>query len=193
VTTRNSILIVEDERDSREMLSEYLTHCGFVVHEAADGLEAIDIATRIHPAVILMDLMMPRLDGWEATRRLKADARTRDITIIALSAVSFIDEQQAAREAGCDDFIPKPCDLVQLADVLRRILNRRSGLDGTSRATVAIDSRRAHVESDSTSATPGQEMGPLSLADAIAADIAFDDAIAAAIERGAGIAAGKRP
>jgi CheY-like chemotaxis protein len=124
LTIRNSILVVDDTRDSREMLAEYLTFCGFDVHQAEDGLEAIDKAVRIHPPIILMDLMMPRLDGWEATRRLKADERTRDITIIALSAFSCTDERHLAHEAGCDDFIPKPCDLDHLAHVVRNCLDR---------------------------------------------------------------------
>jgi two-component system, cell cycle response regulator DivK len=164
LTTKDSILVVDDHRDSREMLTAYLTLCGFVVHEAADGLEAIDMAIRIHPPIILMDIVMPRLDGWEATRRLKADARTKDLTIIALSAFSLTDERQNARAAGCDDFIPKPCDPGHLADVLRGILNRRSGRGFTP------PNLRPEIE-------------VLSLADAIAADMAFDDAIAAAIER----------
>ena len=127
LTIRNSILVVDDTRDSREMLTEYLMFCGFDVHQAEDGLEAIDTALRIHPPLILMDLMMPRLDGWEATRRLKADERTRDITIIALSAFSYTDERHLAQQAGCDDFIPKPCDLDHLAHVVRNCLDHRPG------------------------------------------------------------------
>ena len=130
----DSVLVVEDQRDAREMLTEYLAFCGFVTHGAADGLEAIDVAVRIHPPIILMDLMMPRMDGWEATRRLKADARTRDITIIALSAQSQTDEQHVARQAGCDDFIPKPCDLAHLEKVLREFFNGRSALPTTPQA-----------------------------------------------------------
>lgn len=125
----DSVLVVEDQCDAREMLTQYLGFCGFVVYEAADGLEAIDVATRVHPPVILMDLMMPRLDGWEATRRLKADPRTSDIIVIAVSALSQTDAEQVARRAGCDDFIPKPYDLSDLVDVLRSTLNGRYGSD----------------------------------------------------------------
>jgi two-component system cell cycle response regulator DivK len=117
-----SILVVEDQRDAREMLSEYLTVSGFVVHQAQDGMEAVDLASRVRPRVILMDLMMPRMDGWEATRRLKADARTKDATIIAVSAYLEGNTIRRARSAGCDDFIAKPYDIVELGDLVRSIL-----------------------------------------------------------------------
>ena len=120
-----SVLVVEDQRDTREMLTEYLEYCGFVVHGAADGFEAISVAMSVHPPIILMDLMMPRMDGWEATRRLKADPRTRDITIIALSAHSLTGDERSGRWTGWDDFIEKPCDLAGLADVLRDFFYRR--------------------------------------------------------------------
>jgi two-component system cell cycle response regulator DivK len=165
------------------MLTEYLTRCGFVVHEAADGIEGIDIATRLHPSVILMDIMMPQLDGWEATRRLKADIRTKDISIIALSGFALTDAAQLAREAGCDDFIPKPCDPVYLADLLRSILNYRAEPDNNARAAVEADNRTDDVETACTPPALHRTIHKLSLADAIAADIALDDAIAAAIER----------
>ena len=100
------------------MLTEYLSYRGFVVETAADGFEAIDAAVRFRPAIILMDLMMPRMDGWEATHQLKADARTRDIPIIALSAHSQTDGDRRARAAGCAAFISKPCNLDHLVDVL---------------------------------------------------------------------------
>ena len=114
-----SVLIVDDERDARDMMALFLGLCGYAVHVAADGVEAIDMAVRFRPAIILMDLMMPRMDGWEATRRLKADPWTRGIPIIALSAHSRTDEGFVARAAGCQDFISKPCDLDYLASVLR--------------------------------------------------------------------------
>jgi CheY-like chemotaxis protein len=120
--TTNSVLIVEDQPDAREMLSEWLSFCGFVVHRAADGIEAVAIAQREHPRVVLMDLMMPRMDGWEATRRLKGDVETKDSTIIAVSAHSHRDEQEKARRAGCDDFIAKPYDIERLTDAVREKL-----------------------------------------------------------------------
>lgn len=123
--SEHSVLIVEDERDAREMMALFLAFCGYTVHVAADGVEAIDMAVRFRPTIILMDLMMPRMDGWEATRRLKADPWTRAIPIIALSANSQADEDYRARDAGCQDFISKPCDLDSLATLLRNFLDRR--------------------------------------------------------------------
>jgi CheY-like chemotaxis protein len=118
----DSILVVEDHRDTCEMLTDYLTFCGYIVHAAADGVEAIDLALRVHPRIILMDLMMPRMDGWEATRRLKADDRTRDIVVIAVSACSQSDEPQSIRQSGWDYFMPKPLDLTHVDDVLSDLL-----------------------------------------------------------------------
>jgi two-component system, cell cycle response regulator DivK len=120
----DAVLVVDDQRDAREMLSEYLAFSGFNVHSAQDGLEAIELAVRVRPRVILMDLMMPRLDGWEATRRLKSNDLTTKATIIAVSAHSQHDEQQLARQAGCDDFIPKPIDLERLASIVRGVLRQ---------------------------------------------------------------------
>lgn len=115
----DSVLVVEDQHDAREMLAEYLRFCGFTVHGAEDGLQAIAVAVQERPRVILMDLMMPRMDGWEATRRIKADARTMHSTVIAVSAHSHRDEQHRATAAGCDHFVPKPYDLEQLATLVR--------------------------------------------------------------------------
>ena len=130
--SQNSVLIVEDDRDFREMLTLYLEFCGYVVHVASDGAEAIKIAGRVHPHIILMDLMMQRMDGLEATRRLKADALTSDITIVALSARSQGDEDHVARDAGCDAFISKPCNLEHLAAILRDFFHRRARALGTT-------------------------------------------------------------
>lgn len=108
------------------MMTLYVGFCGYLVHVAADGVEAIDMAVRVNPHIILMDLMMPRMDGLEATRRLKADARTKEITIIALSARSLADQADDGRHAGCDAFMRKPCDLDLLGDVLRDFFERRA-------------------------------------------------------------------
>jgi CheY-like chemotaxis protein len=118
------IVVVDDDRDAREMLSEYLAFCGFAVHQAQDGREAIDVAERVRPAVVLMDLMMPRMDGWEATRRLKTGARTRAIAIVAVSACTHPTEQDRARRVGCDEFVCKPVDLESLAQLVNRLLAR---------------------------------------------------------------------
>ena len=121
------IVVVDDDTDAREMLSEYLAFCGFAVHQAQDGREAIDVAGRIRPALMLMDLMMPRMDGWEATRRLKTDAGTRDITIVAVSACTQPADQERARRVGCDEFICKPVDLEYLAGLVNRLIARSLG------------------------------------------------------------------
>jgi len=119
------VLVVDDNRDGREMLTEYLSSSGFVVDTAADGCEAVEMALRLHPSAILMDLMMPRMGGWEATRHLKADARTRGIPIIVMTANAEAEERQVARQAGCAGFLLKPCDLAQVTALLRRVIDRR--------------------------------------------------------------------
>jgi len=102
------VLVVDDYDDAREMYAESLMVCGFRVIEAADGLQAIELAQRLSPDVILMDLSLPGLDGWEATRRLKADARTMHIPVVALTGHALSSALDRAREAGCDRFVVKP-------------------------------------------------------------------------------------
>jgi CheY-like chemotaxis protein len=103
------ILLVEDFADAREMYRDYLEFSGYRVETACDGRDAIDKARAHRPDLILMDLSLPGIDGWEATRILKADEDTRDITIVALSAHALAPEGQRAHDAGCDGFIAKPC------------------------------------------------------------------------------------
>jgi CheY-like chemotaxis protein len=103
------ILLVEDFDDAREMYRDYLTFSGFRVETASDGQEAIDKARALSPHLILMDLSLPGIDGWEATRLLKADPATRHLVIVALSAHALAAEGERARAAGCDGFIAKPC------------------------------------------------------------------------------------
>jgi two-component system cell cycle response regulator DivK len=103
------ILVVEDFDDAREMYRDYLEFAGFRVETARDGREAIEKARALQPDLILMDLSLPGIDGWEATRLLKAAPETRQIIIIALSAHALATEGERARAAGCDGFIAKPC------------------------------------------------------------------------------------
>jgi CheY-like chemotaxis protein len=103
------ILLVEDFADAREMYRDYLEFSGFRVATAADGREAIDKARSLDPDLVLMDLSLPGIDGWEATRILKSDDSTSHLMIVALSAHAMAPEGQRAREAGCDGFIAKPC------------------------------------------------------------------------------------
>jgi CheY-like chemotaxis protein len=103
------ILVVEDFDDAREMYRDYLEFAGFRVETARDGREGIEKARALQPDLILMDLSLPGIDGWEATRLLKAAPETRQIIIIALSAHALATEGDRARAAGCDGFIAKPC------------------------------------------------------------------------------------
>lgn len=103
------VLLVEDYEDAREMYRDYLEFAGIRVETARDGVEALAKAKAIDPDVVLMDLSLPVMDGWEATRRLKADPATAHVPVLALSAHAASAEGERAREAGCDGFISKPC------------------------------------------------------------------------------------
>jgi two-component system, cell cycle response regulator DivK len=103
------VLVVDDYADAREMYAEYLEFSGFRVAEAKNGAEALDKAFELTPDVILMDLSLPVMDGWEATRRLKADERTRGIPVVALTGHALSGHSNGARDAGCDAFVTKPC------------------------------------------------------------------------------------
>lgn len=108
------ILLVEDNELNRDMLSRRLERRGHVVLLALDGQQALDLARAERPDIILMDLSLPVVDGWEATRRLKADAALRVIPVIALTAHAMAADEASAREAGCDDFDTKPIELPRL-------------------------------------------------------------------------------
>ena len=108
------ILLVEDNELSRDMLSRRLTRRGYEVLTATDGAQGVEAARTGAPDIILMDMSLPVIDGWAATRRLTAAHDTRDIPIIALTAFAMASDEQMAREAGCDDFDTKPVDLPRL-------------------------------------------------------------------------------
>ena len=116
------ILIAEDQQELRQLYAQHLTMCGFDVIEAVNGAEALDLTSSRLPDVILMDLSMPVLDGWEATRRLRADTRTAHIPVVALTAHDGSGELQRATSAGCDWFVPKPCPPDALITEVRRVL-----------------------------------------------------------------------
>jgi two-component system cell cycle response regulator DivK len=116
------VLVVDDYRDAREMYAQYLVFSGFRVIEAADGAEAIAQALKTKPDIILMDLSLPGMDGWEATRRLKADRRTSAIPVVALTGHALPGYSASARQAGCDGFITKPCLPEAVVTELRRLL-----------------------------------------------------------------------
>ena len=108
-TNQPLVLVVEDYQDAREMYAAYLQFSGYRVAEASNGLEAVEKARELLPAIILMDLALPKMDGWEATRLLKADERTRNIPIVALTGHALAGHAEGARQAGCDAFVTKPC------------------------------------------------------------------------------------
>ncbi len=119
---RPLILLVEDETELREMYAEQFALSGFDVIEAGNGADAISHTATHSPDVVLMDLSLPVLDGWEATRRLKSDARTSHIPVVALTAHDGAGELQRATRAGCDWFVPKPCPPAALIAEIRRVL-----------------------------------------------------------------------
>jgi len=134
-TRKPIVLLVDDYPDAREMYAEYLEFSGFEIVQAGNGVEAIERANDSHPDVILMDLSLPVMDGWEATRRLKADDRTKHIPVLAVTGHALTGVSNDAKAAGCDGFITKPClpeDLVaEIKKTLARVeandLKRRSG------------------------------------------------------------------
>jgi two-component system cell cycle response regulator DivK len=128
------VLVVDDYTDAREMYADFLVFSGFRVAEAKDGSEAIRKAIEIQPDLILMDLSLPGVDGWEATRRLKADERTRDIPVVALTGHALAGDAQTALKAGCDAFITKPCLPADLVVEVRRMLERAAAQDTAHRS-----------------------------------------------------------
>ena len=118
------ILLVEDNEMNRDMLSRRLIRKGFEVQAAVDGQQALDMAAQISPAVILMDMSLPVLDGWEATRRLKADPATQSIPVIGLTAHAMDGDREKCLQAGCDDYDTKPIDLPRLLEKIAAQLKR---------------------------------------------------------------------
>lgn len=116
------VLIVDDYVDAREMYAKYLVFSGFDVVHASTGVEAIDRAREYHPDVILMDLSLPIMDGWQATRTLKTDPKTSAIPVLALTSHALGRIAEGASNAGCDGFITKPCLPEDLVTEIRRVL-----------------------------------------------------------------------
>lgn len=121
------ILIVEDNEMNRDVLSRQLTRRGYAVRTAPDGPQGLAIARDHTPELILLDLGLPEIDGWECARRLKADPATREIPIIALTAHAMLGDRQKALEAGCDEFDTKPIDLATLLEKITHLLARAQG------------------------------------------------------------------
>ncbi|MFZ4702563.1 MAG: response regulator, partial [Candidatus Methylumidiphilus sp.] len=108
------ILLVEDNEMNRDMLSRRLMKKGYGIFMAVDGEKGVELALSLKPDLILMDMSLPVLDGWEATRRIKANPDTRHIPVIALTAHAMGEDRQRALEAGCDDYDTKPIELARL-------------------------------------------------------------------------------
>jgi CheY-like chemotaxis protein len=124
------ILVVDDYEDNRQMYAELLAFAGYRVDEARDGAEAIAATLRLLPDLVVMDLSLPVIDGWEATRRLKADERTKHIPILALTghaAEGLAGHSESAHDAGCDAFLAKPCSPDRLLELVEEMLARRPG------------------------------------------------------------------
>jgi two-component system, cell cycle response regulator DivK len=118
------ILLVEDNEMNRDMLSRRLERKGYAVAIAMDGQQGVDMSIAEGPALILMDMSLPVLDGWEATRRIKADQRTKHIPIIALTAHAMQGDELKAKEAGCDDYDTKPIELPRLLGKIEALLSQ---------------------------------------------------------------------
>jgi two-component system, cell cycle response regulator DivK len=121
------ILLVEDNEMNLDMLSRRLSRQGYEVVAAQDGAAGVDRAASERPHIILMDMSLPVLDGWEATRRLKADPATREIPIIALTAHAMAEDREKAMAAGCDDYDTKPIDLPRLIEKIKKLLPPAGG------------------------------------------------------------------
>lgn len=125
-TAQPLVLVVEDYQDAREMYAAYLSFSGYRVAEATNGIEAIEKTIELLPDIILMDLALPRMDGWEATRRLKLDERTKHIPIVALTGHALAGYAEGARQAGCDAFVTKPCLPDALVAEIQRMLSAKA-------------------------------------------------------------------
>ena len=120
------VLLVEDNELNRDMLSRRLAKFGFQVSCAEDGLQGIQMARQDHPSIILMDLSLPLLSGWNAARRIKADAELRHIPIIALTAHAMREDRSSALEAGCDEFETKPIEFERLLEKMHWLIDRKA-------------------------------------------------------------------
>ena len=121
------VLLVEDNEMNRDMLSRRLVRRGFQVVFAMDGQQGVDLARSERPDIILMDMSLPVIDGWEATRRVKADDATRSVPVIGLTAHAMSGDREKAIEAGCDDYDTKPVELDRLIGKIERLIGAAKG------------------------------------------------------------------
>jgi len=116
------VLVVEDDMDNRRIVVKVLSVEGYQVIEAIDGVEALARVREEQPDLILMDLALPNLDGWEATRQLKLDPATRSIPVVALTAFAMRGDEEQARAAGCDDYLPKPVRPAAIREIVKKYM-----------------------------------------------------------------------
>jgi len=125
----STLLLVEDNEMNRDMLSRRLKQRGYDVLLAEDGQQGVDLTTSARPDLVLMDMSLPILDGWEATRRLKAAEATRSIPVIALTAHAMRGDREQALEAGCDDYETKPINLPVLLEKIESLIAKSKATD----------------------------------------------------------------
>ena len=124
------VLLVEDNEMNRDMLSRRLERKGYEVELAVDGRQGVDKAKTLAYDLVLMDMSLPEIDGWEATRELRADPSTKELPIIALTAHAMSGDRERALEAGCDDYDTKPIELSRLLGKMEALLGRSTGAEG---------------------------------------------------------------
>jgi CheY-like chemotaxis protein len=130
---RTLVLVVDDNEDNRDIYASFLGYHGFDVEQASDGAEALDRIDRRIPDLVLMDLSMPVLDGWEATRRIKADERTKRVVVVVVTGNVLGESLRRAEAAGADAVLTKPCRPHEILGVVRRLLARARTAGGATR------------------------------------------------------------
>ena len=130
MTTKIPVLLVEDNELNRDMLARRLKRAGFEVLTACDGQQALDLMTSEFPAVVLMDMSLPVLDGWTACRMARQDDRIKHIPIIALTAHALEEDRNRAMNAGCDDYATKPVDFPDLLEKIKALSDRDASTEG---------------------------------------------------------------
>jgi len=139
------VLIVDDDEDSRYVYTRLLTHRGYAVAEAASGVEGLRLAVDSAPALIIMDYLLPGMNGWEATRHLKASAGTSWIPVINVTAYTYDGIADDARASGCDDFIAKPCDPFDVLSAVARQVGAATTRTPTPRRSASLASDESAV------------------------------------------------
>lgn len=139
------ILLVEDNELNRDMLARRLEHRGFRVYTAEDGKQGLDLAGTLLPELILLDMSLPEIGGWEVARHLKGESRTRSIPIIALTAHAMPGDREAAIEAGCDDYDTKPIDMMRLLSKMNSLLRKEPQSDDGNPKTIRSGSVKWRV------------------------------------------------